>query len=215
MKKILIAIALIGGLYTFNSCSEDNAHTQYSIESTPPGKVTDITYTAAPGAVTIKYKMPTDPDLLYVKATYQLDDHSTKEAKATAYSNTMLLEGFGVGDSVRKVTVVAVDVNQNESEPTVVEVVPQASPIYETVKTVSASETYGGVKVNWTNPEDFNVILVVSRQNAKGEWEQVNGGKIYAQGTGLADTRSIQGIDSTEANFSVQVQDRRNQSSKR
>lgn len=208
MKKILLAAALMGCAYSFYSCSEDNAHTQYPIESQAPGKVTDVTYEAAPGAVTIKYKTPTDKDLLYVKATYQLDDHTTKEAKASAYSNTLLLEGFGKGDSVRQVSVVAVDVNQNESEPTVVNVVPEASPIYETAKTVSGSETYGGVKIKWTNPKDFNVIIVVNRQNAKGEWEQLNGGKIYAQGTGEEDTRSIQGVDSTEANFSIQVQDR-------
>lgn len=208
MKNIFIGIVLLGGMSLLTACSGDDSHTQYSVESVAPGPVTDITYTSAPGAVTLKYKMPTDPDLLYVKATYQLDNKKVKEAKASAYSNELLLEGFGKGDSVRKVTVVAVDANENESAPTIVDVVPQASPVFETIKTVSGAETYGGVKVKWTNPKDFNVIVVVSRENAVGEMEQLNGGKIYAEGTGLPDSRSIQGIDSIETNFTVHIEDR-------
>lgn len=190
------------------SCQEENEYGQYSVESIAPGMVKDVTYSALPGAVKLKYVLPTDEDLSYVKAVYQLDDKTIREAKASAYTNELLLEGFGKGDSVRQIKVIAVDVNQNESEPFVAEVIPDESPIYETFETLSGEETYGGVKVHWTNPKSFNVIIVVKQENSAGKLEQVNNGKIFAEGTGKQDTRSITGLDSIKSRFTIHVEDR-------
>lgn len=206
MIKRFIYIFVAAVLFT--SCQEENGHGQYSVESIAPSMVKNVTYSALPGAVKLKYVLPSDEDLSYVKAVYQLDNKTIKEAKASAYTNELLLEGFGKGDSVRQVKVIAVDVNQNESEPFQVEVTPQESPIYETFKTLNGEETYGGVKVDWKNPKDFNVILVVKYENSAGKMEQINNGKIFAEGTGKEDTRSITGLDSIQRRFTVHVEDR-------
>lgn len=204
MKRIIYC--LLAACF-FYSCTEEKNYGQYPIETVPPGIVTNITYEALPGAVKLTYDQPADDDLLCVKALYQLDDATWKEAKASGYTNELLLEGFGKGDSIRQVQVVAVDVNQNESEPVFIEVIPEASPVYEVIETVSAEATYGGVKINWTNPEDFNVILVLNRENEAGKMEQPIGGRIYAEGTGKEDSRTIQGIDTLETRFTVHVED--------
>lgn len=203
----LINIAFFA-LLLLASCKEESNYGQYPVESTPPGKVTNIEYEALPGAVKLKYELPMDKDLLYVKAAYQLDNKEWKEAKASAYTNELLLEGFGVGDSTRQVRVIAVDVNQNESEVALIDVVPEASPVYEVIKTVSGVATFGGVKISWTNPKDFNVILVLNRENEAGQMIQPVGGRIYAEGNGKEDSRSIQGIDSIMTRFTVHVEDR-------
>jgi hypothetical protein len=208
MKNKYFALFLLLGVAIMQSCKEENEYGQYSVEGVAPGQVKDIVYESLPGAVKIHYKAPSDQDLSYVKATYQLDNKVIKEAKASAYTNELLLEGFGKGDSIRKVSIVAVDVNRNESKPVVIDVVPKESPIFETIKTVSGEETYGGVKIKWTNPKDFNVIIVLNRANDIGEMEQPAGGKIFAVGTGKNDERSIQGIDSTERKFTVHIEDR-------
>ena len=203
----LINIAFFA-LLLLASCKEESNYGQYPVESTPPGKVTNIEYEALPGAVKLKYELPMDKDLLYVKAAYQLDNKEWKEAKASAYTNELLLEGFGVGDSTRQVRVTAVDVNQNESEVALIDVVPEASPVYEVIKTVSGVATFGVVKISWTNPKDFNVILVLNRENEAGQMIQPVGGRIYAEGNGKEDSRSIQGIDSIMTRFTVHVEDR-------
>lgn len=192
----------------FTSCQEEIEHGQYPIENIAPDMVKNVTYSALPGAVKLKYVLPSDEDLSYVKALYQLDNKTQKEAKASAYTNELLLEGFGRGDSIRQIKVIAVDVNQNESEPFLLDVVPEESPIYKTFKTLSGEETYGGVKVNWTNPKDFNVIIVVKQENSVGKLEQVNNGKIFAEGTGKDDSRSITGLDSVKRRFTIHVEDR-------
>lgn len=189
------------------SCTEEDNYGQYPVETVPPGIVKNIQYEALPGAVKLTYDQPQDNDLLCVKAIYQLDNATWKEAKASGYTNELLLEGFGTGDSVRQVKVVAVDVNQNESEPVYVDVIPKASPVYEVIETVSGEATFGGVKISWTNPKDFNVILVLNRENEAGKMEQPIGGRIYAEGTGEADSRTIQGIDTLETRFTVHVED--------
>lgn len=206
MIKRFIYVFIAAAL--FASCQEDIEYGQYAVEKTPPGAVKNVTYLALPGAVQLKYVLPPDKDLSYVKAIYQLDNKVVKEAKASAYTNELLLEGFGKGDSVRQIKVVAVDVNQNESEPCMVDVAPKASPIYETFATIDAGETYGGVQLRWKNPEKFNVILVVKRENAVGEMEQVNNGKIFAEGTGKEDTRTITGLDSIQSRFAIHIEDR-------
>ena len=61
----------------------------------PPGRVTDIQVENLPGQARLTYKLPTDPDLLYVKAVYPLNSGEIREIKASYYTNTMLLDGFG------------------------------------------------------------------------------------------------------------------------
>lgn len=204
MKRIIYCLFASCILY---SCAEEDNYGQYPVETVPPGVVKNIQYESLPGAVRLTYEQPADDDLLCVKALYQLDDATWKEAKASGYTNELLLEGFGKGDSVRQVQVVAVDVNQNESEPVIVDVIPKASPVYEVIETVSAEGTFGGIKVNWTNPEDFNVILVLNRENEAGQMIQPLGGRIYAEGTGKEDSKIISGIDTLETNFTIHVED--------
>lgn len=204
MKRILYYFFISCLLY---SCTEEDNYGQYPVETVPPGIVKNIQYEALPGAVKLTYEQPTDNDLLCVKAVYQLDNGTQKEAKASGYTNELLLEGFGKGDSIRQVKVIAVDVNQNESEPVYIDVIPKASPVYEVIETVSGEGTFGGVKIKWTNPKDFNVILVLKRENEAGQMIQPIGGRIYAEGNGEEDVRSIQGIDTLETRFTVHVED--------
>lgn len=76
----LINIAFFA-LLLLASCKEESNYGQYPVESTPPGKVTNIEYEALPGAVKLKYELPMDKDLLYVKAAYSWIIRNGKKRK--------------------------------------------------------------------------------------------------------------------------------------
>ncbi len=129
MKKIflILIVVLSIGLY---SCNEDIVG-QYPVEFVAPDTVSNVTYESLPGAVRLTYKLPTDKDLMSVKAIYTLDNGSVMETAASAFTNNMLLEGFGRGDSLRTVKIVSVDLNKNISKEVTVKVMPLESPIYD------------------------------------------------------------------------------------
>ena len=56
------------------NCSEENINKPYgSNDGKAPGIVQVVDYTSIPGGVILQVKNPTDEDLLYIKAKYQLD----------------------------------------------------------------------------------------------------------------------------------------------
>jgi len=204
MKKLIfILISMLAlGLY---SCKEDFVG-QYPVESIPPDSVSSVTYEGLPGAVRLTYKLPTDKDLLYVKATYTLDNGTKMEAAASAFTNQMLIDGFGRGDSVRTVTLVAVDLNQNVSKPIVVKVIPKESPIYEIFKSIVYDADFGGLYVRWKNPLKVPFVLVVTTPDKAGNPIVTLGGKEFS--TGYDSTFNVRGYDSIPRSFSLQVMDR-------
>ena len=71
MKKYIHLLLII---FFLISCQEEYIG-QYPVDSTIPGKVTNVEVIEQfSGGVTIRYNIPNDDDLLYVKASYKLDD---------------------------------------------------------------------------------------------------------------------------------------------
>lgn len=204
MKKIffILIVVLSAGLY---SCKEDVVG-QYPIETVAPDTVSNVTYESLPGAVRLTYKLPADKDLMAVKATYTLDNGVKMEAAASAFTNTLLLDGFGVGDSIRNVSIVTVDLSQNVSKPINVKVKPLASPIFDIKASLEAGVDFGGIYLKWLNPLNARVIVVVTTPDKAGKPEVTLGGKFYS----IADTASVnvRGYDTIPRNFYIQVTDR-------
>src|SRR4051794_26451510 len=68
---------------------------QFPIEHDAPGQVTNVKVANVAGGANISYTIPTDNDLLYVKVIYKLDDGRIMEQKASAYANSLKVEGIG------------------------------------------------------------------------------------------------------------------------
>jgi len=204
MKKLFLILiaALAVSLY---SCEED-AIGQYPVEFTPPGAVSNVTYESLPGAVKLTYTLPTDKDLLYVKATYYLDNGSKMEASASSSTNELLIDGYGNGDSLRTVHLVAVDLNQNKSTPITVRVMPLESPIYNVMDSLVANKDFGGIYLKWKNPLKAKIIVVVTTPDAAGKPVVTIGGKFYSSIAKA--TVNVRGYDSIPRSFYIQVMDR-------
>lgn len=198
----ILITCLIAVLY---SCKEDIVG-QYPVEFVAPDTVRNVTFESLPGAVQLTYKLPEDADLLYVKARYNLDNGEQMESAASAFTNTMLLEGFGRGDSLRTVEIVAIDVNKNVSKPVYIKVMPLESPIYDVFETIKSGADFGGIYLKWTNPLKHKIVVVVTTLDNAGKPMVALGGKFYSS----VDTAivNVRGYDTIPRNFYIQVQDR-------
>jgi len=204
MKKLIfILISVLAlGLY---SCKEDFVG-QYPVESIPPDSVSSVTYEALPGAVKLTYKLPTDKDLLYVKASYTLDNGAQMEAAASAFTNQLLIEGFGKGDSVRTVKLVAIDINQNVSKPVEIKVKPLESPIFNIFRSLTYDADFGGIYAKWKNPLKVPFTLVITTPDNAGNPILTLGGKKFS--LGFDSVYNVRGYDTIPRMFNVQIMDR-------
>lgn len=158
--KNLIYLLFITPL--FITCNEEYTG-QYPIDSTIPGNVTDIEVIEQfGGGVTIRYNIPNDDDLLYVKATYKLDDGRPMEIKSSFYNNTMNIVGFALEEE-RTIELRCVDRSQNESDPVIVKVTPKRSPIFDALESLLVFSDFGGIQLQWKNTAKADLTIMVSK----------------------------------------------------
>ena len=89
MKKIIYLFAIAGVLTFLSGCEEDIKEPLFK-DSNPPGPVSNTDVLNLPGAAVITYTLPTDEDLLYVKAEYTLANGEMVEAKSSNYPGIKL-----------------------------------------------------------------------------------------------------------------------------
>ena len=200
--KLIIFVLSFGSLVAF-SCTEPPVG-QQPIDSTSPAPVSNVRVENTAGGAILKYTLPEDEDLLYVKAVYPLKD-GMAEAKSSLYNDTIKIEGFGDIEP-REVSVIAVDRSRNESTPVKVMIEPKEPPVIAIGKSLTLDEDFGGVMATWKNPNRNEVSVHIIRQDSLGEYQPLE--SFYTtvrQGSGTA-----RGLDTIPANFGVYVQDRWN-----
>ena len=211
MKKLFFILISALSLCLF-SCKEEFIG-QYAVEFTPPGAVSNVTFDSLAGAVRLTYTLPTDKDLLYVKSVYYLDNGTKTEAAASASTNQLLIDGYGNNDSLRTVTLTAVDMNQIVSPAIVVKVKPMKSPIYDIMSSLVAGRDFGGIYLKWTNPLKSKIIVMVTTPDAAGHPVVTIGGKFYSSYEKAV--VNVRGYDSIPRKFFIQVLDRWGNKSKK
>lgn len=89
MKKIFMAIFLIGGLAMLSACSDDN-------ESYPvPSDITNLTATPGPGQVTLNWTTPEDGNLYYVQVEYSIGaTGKTYQKQVSQYANGIVIDNL-------------------------------------------------------------------------------------------------------------------------
>ncbi len=200
MKKI--SFVLIALYLVVSSCKEEPTG-QQPLDQVPPGKITDVNVENTPGGAILTYKLPEDEDLLYVKAVYQLKDGVNSEARASLYTDTLMVEGFG-DTQEREVSVYAVDRSRNESEPVTVPVSPEEPYVTTIGRTLTLMQDFGGVKATWENPTRAEISVVVLQEDQNKEY--IPAETFYstvADGSG-----SVLGMDTISYNWQYYVQDR-------
>lgn len=197
MKKLLFYLMFC----LLFSCSEDYIG-QYSVDKTPPGKITNPVVTNFAGGSTITYELPSDDDILYVKAVYTLAKGRQAEERASFFLNSVKLKGFGKSQK-SIVKLFAVDRSENESQPISVEIEPQDSPIYTILTTLKVFSSWGGLKVLWENPEAENIVVgLVSKKDV--DFSSLDN---FYTAEKIAN-KAVRGMDTAQVTVGVFVRDR-------
>ncbi len=199
MKKI--ALIIITAALAF-SCAEQPIGS-IPMDSESPGPVTDIEVTNVPGGADISYKIPPDNDLLYVKASYELENGTQSSVMVSMYENKLQVRGFAK-TMEHKVMITTGDRSGNESEPVYVTISPLRSPIFDVLESVTMEGTFGGVRLTWKNETKSALSVTLLKKVGNGKWEEIN--TYYSD---AADGRqAARGMEAEEAEFAVFIKDR-------
>lgn len=193
MKNKYIYILLLAA-FAFTACNEE------ILDTTAPGKVTNISYKPTNGGAILTFTAPGDDDLLYVKAVYT-NSLGKEVFKVTShYGDSIEIDGFKEA-TPQKIKLYAVDRSNNHSEPAEIEVTPMKSFIYLVQESVQLKEQLGGVRITWENPDRKTVFVYVNFSKAGKTYERI-------LSSALSDpVLMIRGLDPEEYSFSVTVED--------
>jgi len=193
MKNKYIYILLLAA-FAFTACNEKE------LDTTAPGKVTDISYKPTNGGAILTFIAPDDNDLLYVKAVYT-NSLGKEVFKVTShYGDSIEIDGFKDA-APQKVKLYAVDRSNNVSEATEIEVTPLKSFIYIVQESIQLKEQLGGVRITWQNPDQKTVFVYVSFTKNGKTYERILSSALSTP------VLMIRGLEPEEYNFSVTVED--------
>lgn len=208
MKRISYAL-LLGGLTLCYCCRKEGRVDHLDSAAPAPAQLSSVQIASAPGGAIITYKVPADPQFSYAKAVYEIQPGVFREAKASYYTDTLALVGFGDTLS-HEVKLYSVGKNEKESVPLSVTVVPGLPPVRSVFGSLTLVPTFGGVQVTFDNPTQANLaISVIVDTTGLGTWSVAN---TFYTGA-LEGSFSARGFDSTQKRFGVFVRDRWNNKS--
>jgi len=199
--KYNIFMLIILGFIVF-ACKQEPIG-QQPIDNISPGPVSNVKVVNTAGGAILTFTLPTDEDLLYVKAVYSLKEGVMSEARSSLYKDTLKIAGFG-DTLARQVKLIAVDRSRNESSEIDVTIKPLTSSVVTIGKTLDLVADFGGITGYWNNPTRAEVSVVFLKQDKNNEYTPIT--TFYS--TMATGQGSSKGMDSIPAKFAVYVQDR-------
>lgn len=205
MKLTIKTAFLLLMLGTVVSCRKSEGHKPINNDATVPDPVKEVSIVNRPGKATIKYQLPNDERLLYVKAVYTPTSGVPAEAKASYYQDSLIVEGFA-DTREYEVKLYAVSRSGVESEPVVVKVQPLEAPIWKVFKSLEVENAFGGFNIKALNPTKDNIGLVVLTKNQFLEYEVDNNKSVFTN----IDTilQKVRGLDTMDIRIGFLVRDR-------
>lgn len=187
------------------SCKEAT-RVDFIDESMPaPGPVTNVTVENRPGGAVIRYTLPEDRNMLYVRAEYEIQPGIVRETKSSYYKDSLVLEGFGTTDTY-DVRLFSVGRNEKESEPQVVQINPTTAPVLLASK--SFRGTFGGVAIDFENPEEANLAIVLMADTGNFGYMSELITFYTSMPKGTFNYRGVDGLDPEEHEFAMYIRDR-------
>ena len=202
MKKLYLFLVLLN-LAILMSCNE-NTLEPLSNDGVAPGIVEIISVTPLHGGFEVKFKQPSDNDLLYIKAEYDLVGGVIGEVQVSYFENKLKVMGFG-DTTERTAKIYAVDRSGNMSAP----VESNASPLVPPIRLVQDSLTiiadFGGARFTWINRTQTPIsIEFFAEDTITHKLTKVN--TVYT--SQLISKYSIRNMDSIPTEFAAVIRDR-------
>ena len=160
MKKQLnkAVLFLLFIFTTIISCSESE-----NIDTTPPGILSNISVTPTNGGGIISYSLPSDDDILYVKAVYTNSQGEEVFRVSSKHNTSIEVNGLSQSTPVN-VKLLVVDLNENISEIVAIEFTPLESFIFFVQESIQIAPDLGGVKITWENIASKTVFVSCNKR---------------------------------------------------
>jgi hypothetical protein len=202
INNILCIVVFLTGIVLMQACKEEPMGQQPE-DSVAPGEVIPLPPKGIPGGAVIYYILPTDEDLLYVKAVYTLQDGVERDVKASVYTDSLEILGFG-DTSPREVQLIAVDRSRNESQPVPVTITPLTPPVIAIGESLRLVEDFGGMHAFWDNPLKAKISVPILLKDHNDDYvplETFYSERAVGEGT-------VRGMDTIPVDVMVYAQDR-------
>lgn len=205
MKDLYICIVSAATLLT--GCKEDDNLKPYGDnDGAAPAAVSNIRVRNYPGGAVIRYDLPGDADLAYVKAEFFSTDQQKREVRASQYVDSLVVEGFG-DTREYDILLYAYDHFENRSEGVSVKVQPLTPPVHTIFESLRYTVDFGGFLIEYENPTKSDIaIYVVQHDAASGDFDYYDA---YYTRT-ASGTYPVRGLPDKENEFGIYVRDRYN-----
>ena len=177
------------------SCDENE-----SGDTVAPGSITIENIIPTNGGGIISYLLPSDSDILFVRAEYTNSLGDDVYRVSSSHNNSVEIDGLNQ-DTPINVRLYVVDESQNISDPTEVEFTPLPSFIYLVQESISISPELGGVRIEWENIAEKTVYVHLHIVN--GDDEEI---RILSSDKEFENI-SVRGLESVETTFLTKVED--------
>jgi uncharacterized protein DUF4959/uncharacterized protein DUF5126/uncharacterized protein DUF5000 len=198
-------LAIILAASQFSCKKTDGYNSIVSTDKTKPGIVTNVKIVNFNGGAYITYTLPNSPNILYVQASYMINDKAGRQTKSSYYSDSITVSGFAKSQDYT-VTLWVVTRAEVKSDPVTVTVHPDTPAYLLMLPTMKLSPDFGGANITGSNKLSANIgVIVISPDNTKKL-------QIVNQNYTNLDTvnYSIRGYDTTPRLFGVYITDQWN-----
>ena len=206
MIKIWGGLMLMFLAYVFDGCKEEERIKYYDPDAPAPAAINQASVTVEnfPGTSIIRYELPDDDNLLYVKAVYETAPGVIRESKASVYMDSLVLEGFSASGNYTA-QLYSIGKNEKESEAVDITVSPDTPPVIAAFATFNLTASFGGVRGAYSNDSksDLKAVLLIDTIG-NGEFQQL---RAYVSNSPNA-VFNYNGLESVETDFAVYLQDR-------
>ena len=151
-KAVLFILFIFAAII---SCSD-----QEDLDTSPPGMLSNVSVIPTNGGGIISYTLPSDDDILYVKAVYTNSQGAEVFRVSSKYNSTIEVNGLSQSTPVN-VKLFVVDVNENISETVAIDFTPLESFIFLVQESIQITPDLGGVKITWENIASKTVFVYV------------------------------------------------------
>ena len=193
VKKLISTLFLF--FFFLLACDTENNQ-----DTTPPGILTIDSIVPTNGGGIINYTLPSDSDILFVRAEYTNTLGNDVYRVSSSYNQSIEIDGLNQ-DTPVEVTLFVIDESQNVSDPVVVDFVPLPSFIYLVQESILISPDLGGVKMEWENVAQKTVYVYVHIVN--GSDEEI---RILSSDSEFEEI-FVRGLPSEEITFLTRVED--------
>ena len=197
MKKQLnkAVLFLLFIFVTIISCSENE-----NIDTTPPGILSNISVIPTNGGGIISYSLPSDDDILYVKAVYTNSQGEEVFRVSSKHNTSVEVNGLSQLTPV-SVKLFVVDMNENISETIAIDFTPLKSFIFFVQESIQINPDLGGVKITWENIASKTVFVYVHILEGADETIRI------LSSNNAQESIFIRGLAPSEITISTKVED--------